>query len=94
MRPIVREYQEIVSLMAVQKGRHLAKRLADVQALRGRLIDRMTEIDDYMNWFEATQLTKKTGTFSGYLRAADSEAVHFRRHDPLSVYLDSLENQF
>lgn len=94
MRPIVREYQEIVSLMAVQKWRHLAKRLADVETLRDRLIDRMTNIDDYMNWFEATQLTNKSGIFSGYLRAADSEGTHLRRHDPLSVYLDSLENQF
>ena len=94
MRPIVREYQEIVSLLAVQKRRHLAKRLADVETLRDRLTDRMTNIDDYMNWFEATQLTNKSGIFSGYLKATDSKEIHLRRHDPLSVYLNSLENQF
>jgi hypothetical protein len=94
MRPIVREYQEIVSLMAVRKSRHLARRLTDVQVLRARLVEHMTNIDDYMNWFEATQLTNKSGTFGEYLRAADSEEVRFRRRDPLSVYLDSLENQF
>jgi hypothetical protein len=94
MRPVVREYQEIVSLMAIQKWRHLPKRLADVGTLRDGLTDRMTNIDDYMNWFEATQLTNKSETFRGYLKAADSEETHLRRHDPLSVYLDSLENQF
>jgi hypothetical protein len=94
LRPIVREYQEIVSLLAAQKRRHLIQRLAEVKALRERLVSRMNNIDDYMNWFEATQLTNNSGSFSDYLKAAGSEETKPRRRDPLSVYLNSLEDQF
>ena len=94
LRPIVREYQEIVSLLAAQKRPHLIQRLAEVKALRERLVSRMNNIDDYMNWFEATQLTNNSGSFSDYLKAADSEETKPRRRDPLSVYLNSLEDQF
>ena len=55
----------------------------------------MTEIDDYMNWFEATQLETRSGIFAEYLNAADKmRAAAPRRHDPLSIYLDALEQQF
>ena len=54
----------------------------------------MSEIDDYMNWFEATQMSSGSGNFTGYLKAADqSQGPAPRRHDPLSVYVDALEDQ-
>jgi hypothetical protein len=93
MRPIVREYQEIASLMAVPKWRGLTRRLSEVKALRDQVAAHMNKIDDYMNWFEATQLTNKSGSFTGYLKAAEFGAARSRRRDLLSVYLDSLENQ-
>jgi len=93
MRPIVREYQEIASLMAVQKWRRLTRRLTEINALRGQIAQRMNKIDDYMNWFEATQLTDKSGSFTAYLKSAEFGAARSRRRDLLSVYLDSLENQ-
>lgn len=93
MRPIVREYQEIASLIAVQKWRRLARRLTEVKALRDQVAAHMNKIDDYMNWFEATQLTNKSESFTGYLKAAQFGAARSRRRDSLSVYLDSLENQ-
>jgi hypothetical protein len=56
---------------------------------------RMTEIDDYMNWFEATQMKSASGNFTGYLKAVDQSSFQpARRHDPLSVYVDALEDQF
>ena len=46
----------------------------------------MSEIDDYMNWFEATQMNTGSGNFTGYLKAVDQSQVPApRRHDPLSV---------
>jgi hypothetical protein len=55
----------------------------------------MSEIDDYMNWFEATQMSSRSGNFTGYLKAADQSKVPApRRHDPLSIYVDALEDQF
>jgi hypothetical protein len=95
LRPIGREYQEIVELLARGKRRGVLKRLSRLDLTRQQLAARMTEIDDYMNWFEATQMSSGSGNFTGYLKAMDqSQGPTPRRHDPLSVYVDALEDQF
>jgi hypothetical protein len=95
LRPIGREYQEIAALLARGKRRGVPKRLARLDVTRQQLGARMTEIDDYMNWFEATQMSSGSGNFTGYLKAMDqSQGPAPRRHDPLSVYVDALEDQF
>ena len=92
---MAREYQEVVALLARGKRRGIAKRLARVEITREQLAARMSEIDDYMNWFEATQMKSGSGNFTGYLKAVDqSQLPAPRRHDPLSVYVDALEDQF
>jgi len=95
LRPIGREYQQIVELLARGKRRGVSKRLSRLDEIRQQLAARMTEIDDYMNWFEATQMNSGSGNFTGYLKAADESQVPApRRHDPLSIYVDALEDQF
>ena len=95
LRPIGREYQEVAALLARGKRRGVQKRLSRLELARQQLAARMTEIDDYLNWFEATQMNSGSGNFTGYLKAVDQSQVPApRRHDPLSVYLDALEDQF
>ena len=95
LRPIGREYQEVAALLARGKRRGVAKRLERLELTRQQLAARMTEIDDYMNWFEATQMNSGSGNFTGYLKAVDQSQVPApRRHDPLSVYVNALEDQF
>jgi hypothetical protein len=95
LRPIGREYQQIAALLARGKRRGVPKRLSRLELTRQQLAARMGEIDDYMNWFEATQMNSGSGNFTGYLKAADqSQVPPPRRHDPLSVYVDALEDQF
>ena len=95
LRPIAREYQEIAALLARGKHRGMAKRLSRLESTRQQLASRMSEIDDYMNWFEATQMKSGSGNFTGYLKAVDQSQLQTRkRHDPLSVYVDALEDQF
>ena len=95
LRPIGREYQEIVALLIRGKRKAVMKRLSRLDLTRQQLASRMTEIDDYMNWFEATQMNSGSGNFTGYLKAVDqSQGPAPRRHDPLSVYVDALEDQF
>jgi hypothetical protein len=95
LRPIGREYQEIIALLARGKRRGVLKRLSRVELIRQQLAARMTEIDDYMNWFEATQMNSGSGNFTDYLKAVDQSQIPApRRHDPLSVYVDALEDQF
>jgi len=95
LRPIGREYQEIAALLARGKRRGVPKRLSRLDVTRQQLAARMSEIDDYMNWFEATQMNSGSGNFTGYIQAVDQSQVPApRRHDPLSVYVDALEDQF
>jgi hypothetical protein len=95
LRPIAREYQEIAALLVRGKRRGIAKRLARLEITREQLTSRMSEIDDYMNWFEATQMRTGSGNFTGYLKAADqSQLPPRKRSDPLSIYVDALEDQF
>lgn len=96
LRPVVVEYREIAVALASGKRRRVAKRLAAVKSVHLKIARRVTEMDDYMNWFEATQLRTSSGDFKSYLRAAgaSAETEEGRRRDALSVYLDAVEAQF
>ena len=94
LRPVAREYQQMAALLARGKRRGIAKRLTRLQSIREELAARMSDVDDYLNWFEATQLPARSGAFVDYLRAANQpQATAPRRGDPISVYLDALEDQ-
>jgi hypothetical protein len=95
MRPIVQEYQQIAALLVAGKRKGLAERFARLRTTRADIVARMNDIDDYMNWFEATQSKTRSGIFADYLKAAGEwRAPAPRRRDALSVYLDALEEQF
>jgi len=95
MRPIVREYQQIAAQLARGKRKRIIERLVRLQMTHTKLVARMSDVDDYMNWFEATQSNSGSGVFADYLKAAgDSQMRAPRRRDALSVYLDSLAEQF
>jgi hypothetical protein len=93
LRSIVTDYQNVAEALARGRRHGLAKRLAATATLRKRVVARMSEVDDYMNWFEATQSQVPSGTFRDYMRAAETGEITPRRHDPLSVYLDAMETQ-
>ena len=94
LRPVAREYQQIAALLIRGKRRGITKRVSHLEGICKELAARMGDIDDYMNWFEATQMENQSGAFSDYLKAANQSQVSAqRRRDPLSVYLDALEDQ-
>jgi hypothetical protein len=93
LRPVVVDYQLAAELVARKKRHGLAKRLAGSAALREKIAARMSEVDDFMNWYEATQAKTASGAFRDYLHAVDSSEQVPRRRDALSVYLDALETQ-
>jgi hypothetical protein len=95
MRPIVQEYQQIATLLAGGKRHRLAQRLARLKTTESKITARMSDIEDYMNWFEATQSKTQSGVFANYLNAVDEQNEgRTRRRDAISVYLDALEEQF
>jgi hypothetical protein len=93
LRPVVVDYQLAAELLARKKRNGLARRLAGSIALREKIAARMSEVDDFMNWYEATQAKTASGAFRDYLHAADTSEQVPRRRDALSVYLDALETQ-
>ncbi|MEP6603677.1 MAG: hypothetical protein ABJB69_07010 [Spartobacteria bacterium] len=93
LRPDIAEYQQIAELISAGKRKGLARRLERLASTRRRAVARMNEIDDYMNWFEATQSKTKSGVFADYLRTATDRPAEHRRRDALSVYLDAIEQQ-
>ena len=94
-RPLIYEYARIATLLARGKINGIAERVARVSASRKSIATTMREIDDYMNWLEATKSRRPSGAFTDYLKAADlASQPEQRRRDPISVYLDVLETQF
>jgi hypothetical protein len=96
-RPIVQEVFELSDLIAQGKLSRaqlnkMPGRLERVASYR-RVIERQqNEVDDYLNWYEATQTKTMSGAFSQLLEAAKAaDEPQPRRHDPISVYLDSIE---
>ena len=95
LRPIIAEYEEIAEQLAAGKNLRATERLARLRGLRAKLASRMDKIDDCMNWFEATQARTNSGVFANYLDSIQSKSEAApRRRDPISVYLDSIEEQF
>jgi hypothetical protein len=93
LRSIVTDYQNAAEALMRGRSRGLTKRLVATARLRKRVAARMSEVDDYMNWFEATQSQAPSGTFRDYMHAAETGEITPRRRDPLSVYLDAMEAQ-
>jgi hypothetical protein len=92
---LIYEYDKAATLLARGKTNGIAKRLVRLNAARNGIAAQARNIDDYMNWFEATKPRGPSGAFADYLRAADlTSQPEKRRRDPISVYLDVLETQF
>jgi len=95
LRSVVQDYQQVATQLALGKIRGLASRLADLKTLRAKLSARMTEIDDYLNWFEATQLSTRSGLFEDCLNTSSLETPsRAHRKDSFSAYLDAMEAEF
>jgi hypothetical protein len=92
---VISEYRQLVS--SIERGRTLRipKRLEQLASTRKAMTTQMQQIDDYLNWFEATSMARPSGQFADYMKAAERAAHPERtKKDSISVYLDALEIQF
>jgi hypothetical protein len=93
--PIIAEYAQITALLRRGKTLNIPRRLERLQNLRKAIAAQMREIDDYLNWFEATSMARPSGEFADYLKAARrASRSEQTKRDPISVYLDALEIEF
>lgn len=87
LRPIVKEYYGITSILARKPKTKLADQITDIEKLRAQLLVKMDKITDYLNWYEATQM-EATGTpLVDSLSTPDIP----KRTDPITLHLDSIE---
>lgn len=95
-RQIILGYQEVVETLSQEKTGGVRQKLQTLAAERKKVLKRRDDIDDYVNWFEGTQMPEQSGAFENYFRAARQQEhprpVH--RPDALSAYMDSLDAEF
>jgi hypothetical protein len=97
LRPVVVEYEKVFAMLARQKTRGIAERIIAVEGYREAVLHRMGEVADYLNWYEATQFGMRSTAFDGFLKTARQVAAdetRVRAADPISHYLDQLQEEF
>jgi hypothetical protein len=95
MSSVVADYEQIFALLARGKIHGLGERLKKVEEYRAFVLHRTSEIADYLNWFEATQMKSRSGEFDAYLKTADEVSEQDRRQkNAISRYLDEIEQDF
>ena len=91
-RPVLVAYQEIIAEILSHHTSKTAVKIAAAKTYRDQIIHRMSDIEDYMNWYEATQMKTMSGAFDGYLRMAKSlDQRTDDRNDPITLYMDQVE---
>jgi hypothetical protein len=95
-RPVLVSYDEIFALLGKGKTKRINERIRDVEVYRTTVLHRMSEIEDYLNWYEATQMGGSSKPFEAYLSTAkqlDSDSNKSSNSQAISDYLDLLEEQ-
>jgi len=89
LRPIIEEYRNIVSLLAIKPKARLDRRIEDTEKIRSLLVERNTAVTDYLNWFEATRIDESETPLIEQTRPLDIPI----RNDPITLYLDAVEQR-
>jgi len=94
MRPVVSRYQEVFKKMVKGETKGLEETLAELEAVRAELLEDARNVEDYLDWYEATQRSKLSGAFDVYQKSArELRAQKPVRRDPISRYLDAMEEE-
>jgi hypothetical protein len=95
-RPIIVGYQEVVASLLRDRTHGVGERLRVLDQMRHYALEQREGIVDYVNWFEATQVSTQSSAFDEYFHASRQLDTGRRIHrpDPISAYLDSLDTEF
>lgn len=94
-RPLLSEYQVVLSSLARGKTEKIEESLASLNASRELMRGKAERARDYLDWFEITRARQTSGQFDDYLRLKDRlnyKAV--KREDEVSKYLDQMDGLF
>ncbi len=94
-RPLLSEYQLLLTAVAKNKTADVAARLAALQDTRTTMKAKAVRARDYLDWFEITRARETSGVFDDYMRLKDRlKANPHQRKDELSLYLDKMDKIF
>ena len=94
-RPMIHEYQKILLQIVAGNVKGVDQKLARLSKLRALISQSSEDANDYLNWYEATQLKMRSGAFLEYQKTLnDLNRPLPPRKDNLSKYLDEIENEF
>lgn len=94
-RPILAEYQMILTSIAQNKTKDVSKRIESLQETRDRMRQKAERARDYLDWFEITRARETSGVFDDYMRLKERlKSNPHRRTDNLSRYLDRMDEIF
>lgn len=95
-RPIIDEYQRVLGQLGLGKTAGLAARCEALAVRRRDVLATAEAATDLLNWYEATQRARLSGTFDRYFELLDAPAPPARGsvEDPISRSLDELEDEF
>jgi di/tricarboxylate transporter len=95
LRPVLEDYSKLAGQLARGNKQKVAERIAQIEQYRNSVLHRITDIADYLNWFEATQIGTRSGAFDSYLKAANEISLQDnRRSGPIAEYMDQLQQEF
>ncbi len=95
-RPILIGYEQLLAQLERGKTGGAQERIEELELARKEVLHRREQIADYLNWYEATQVTTRSNDFDSYFQTARQVERDARVHrpDPISAYLASVDNEF
>ncbi len=91
--PIITNYEQAVKQLLKGKRKHVAGELLKIDIERARIAESLQRIEDYLNYYEATQLTEPGADFEKYHQTRERllREKPPARPDRISKYLDEME---
>jgi hypothetical protein len=86
-QPILEQYRNIATLLASKPRAPVSSKIQELENTRTLLVERSQKIEDYLNWFEVTQLDEAENPHD----QPSVSPAGTPRNNPYSLYLDSLE---
>lgn len=94
-RPLLVEYQKQLIRMAQGQDDAIQASLGQLAEARRIMNDKAQRGRDYLDWFEITRARQTSGVFDDYLKLKDELRMREdKRRDPVSEYLDRMEDLF
>jgi hypothetical protein len=89
LKPVIEEYRKITTELAKKPRKNVSRQIEENGKILDLLLQRTGKVEDYMNWFEATQLD----TLSEEFVEVSNPAAPEKRTDPISRHLDAIEDR-